>query len=79
MWDEYIPCEDQIRPNKKTSVFWVTGLKILGRLGTHIFFFFFFLEKEIILCILKGEMPFIMHKKKNPENLKKSLGFTRNI
>ena len=28
----------QIRPNKKISVFRVTGLKILGRVGTHIFF-----------------------------------------
>ena len=32
------------RPNKKISVFWATGLKILGRTGTH-FFYFFFLEK----------------------------------
>ena len=32
------------------------GLKILGSVGT-----FFFLEKNI-LCILKGEMPFKMHK-----------------
>ena len=27
-----------LRPNKKLSVFQVTGLKILGRVGTHIFF-----------------------------------------
>ena len=34
-----------IRPNKKISVFRVTGLKILGREGTYIFFnHFFFLE-----------------------------------
>ena len=26
-----------VRQNKKISVFQVTGLKILGRLGTHIF------------------------------------------
>ena len=26
----------QFRPNKKISVFQVTGLKILGRLGAHI-------------------------------------------
>ena len=45
-----------IRPNK-ISVFWVTGLEILGRVGTHILkkekkiwiFFFFFMH-------LKGEM-----------------------
>ena len=30
------PC--QIRPNKKISVFWVTGLKILGRGRRTIFF-----------------------------------------
>ena len=28
----------KIRPNKKISVFRVTGLKILGRVSTHIFF-----------------------------------------
>ena len=39
-----------LRPNKEISVFRVTGLKILGRVGTH-----FFLEKYMILCILKGE------------------------
>ena len=27
-----------IKPNKKISVFRVTGLKILGRVGTHIIF-----------------------------------------
>ena len=33
------------------SVFMVTGLKILGRVGTH--FSYFFLETNIILYILK--------------------------
>ena len=36
-------------PNKKISVFRVTGPKILGRVGAHIFFNyggFFFLEKN---------------------------------
>ena len=28
-----------IRPNKKICVFWETGLKILGRVGTINFFF----------------------------------------
>ena len=28
-----------IRPNKKISVFWVKGLKILGRVGTNILFY----------------------------------------
>ena len=27
-----------VRPKKKISVFLVTGLKILGKVGTHIFF-----------------------------------------
>ena len=31
-----------LRPNKKIIVFWVTGLKLLGRVGTHIFFNYFF-------------------------------------
>ena len=37
-----------VRPNKKISVVRVTGLKILSRVGTCIFFFnyFFFLEKK---------------------------------
>ena len=35
-----------IRPNKEINVFQVTGMKILGRVGTHIFFFFFFQEKK---------------------------------
>ena len=40
---------------KKISVFRVTGLKILGRVGNHIFFdYFFFSGKNTILCILKG-------------------------
>ena len=41
------------------------GLKILGRVGTHIFF----LEKNIIICILKVDRFFFS------ENLKKILGF----
>ena len=37
------------RPNKKISVFWVTGLKILSRVGTPDFFFilFFLLQKYL--------------------------------
>ena len=34
-----------LSPNKKISVFRVTGLKILGRVGTYSFSNFFFLEK----------------------------------
>ena len=36
-----------IRPNKTISVCWVTGLIILGRVGTHNFFYnyFFFWKK----------------------------------
>ena len=62
---------------KKISVFRVTGLKNLGRVGTHIFLMIFFSRKNIILYILKGISPFKMHKIIFfPENLKKNLGFT---
>ena len=44
----------------KNSVLRVTGLKILGRVGTNVFFIFFW--KKIILCILNGISPFKMHK-----------------
>ena len=36
----------QMRPNKKKSVFPVTGLKILGRIDTHIYLIFFFWKKR---------------------------------
>ena len=39
-----------LRPNKIISLFPVMGLKILRRVGTHIFFFFFW-KKYIIICI----------------------------
>ena len=39
-------------------MFQVTGLKNLGKVGRHIFFS----EENKILCILKGEMPFKIHK-----------------
>ena len=50
----------KLRPNKKICVFRVTDLKILGRVGMHIFFSYFFSGK-IISCILKGISPFKMH------------------
>ena len=39
---------NMLRPNKKISVFRVTGLKILDRVGTHTFNLIFFLEKNIL-------------------------------
>ena len=52
-----------LRPNKKNKCFRVMGLKILGRVSTHIFLSFNFLEKiYMILCILKGISPFKMQK-----------------
>ena len=58
---------------KNIGVFRVTELNILGRVGTHIFFW----KKNIILCILKGILPFKMHKivyfSRKPEKI---LGFT---
>ena len=65
----------RLRPIKKISVFLATGLKILGRVGTHIFFHYFLFsrKKYIIVSILKGEMPLKMHKIIFfPENMKKS-------
>ena len=60
-----------IRPNKKISLFLVTSLKKFGMIGTHLKKKI--LEKNIILCILKGEMPFKMHKiiffSRNPEKI----------
>ena len=51
-----------LRPNKKIRVFQVIGLKILARVDTHIFCNYFFFWKIKILCILKGILPFKMHK-----------------
>ena len=46
------PLQTKFAGGIKISVFWVTGLINLGRVGTHIFFS----EKKIniILCIFKG-------------------------
>ena len=50
-------------PNIKMCVFGVMGLKIFDRVGTNILILDnLFLEKCIILCILKGILPFKMHK-----------------
>ena len=43
----------EIMPNNKKGVFRVMDLKISGRVGIH-----FFSGKNIILCILKGILPF---------------------
>ena len=67
-----------LRPNKKNKCISGNGSENF-RLGRHTCFFyiFFFLEKNIILCILKGILPFKMHKIIFfPENLKKILGLT---
>ena len=57
--------QEALVQNKKISVFWVTGLKILGRVAwvAHIFFIIIFLGEKIhiILYILKGILPFKMH------------------
>ena len=42
-----------LKPYKKIGAFRVTGLKILGTVGTHLFFYFFFSGKNIILCFSK--------------------------
>ena len=45
------PLRSSLRPNKIIGAFRVTGLKILGRLGTYIFFLiiFIFLEKNYFM------------------------------
>ena len=45
-----------IRPNTKLSVFRVTGLKILGSVGTHIFVFNNFFPEKISFY----QLPFIL-------------------
>ena len=66
------------KPNKAKKCVSVTGLNIiLGRVGLHLLFLIiFFLEKNKIVCILKGISPFKMHKiifiSRKPE---KHLGF----
>ena len=57
------------------------GLKILGRVGTHLLFFnYFFFWKKINFMHFERKMPFKMHKIIFfPENLKKNLVFTRKL
>ena len=52
-----------LRPNKKLSVFLVTGLNILGPEGTHILFSGKKYNSNIILCILKGILELILKQK----------------
>ena len=48
-----------VRPNKKISVFRVMGLKIFGRVGTHIFFFnYFFSGKKNNLMHFESHFSF---------------------
>ena len=42
----------QVRPNKKISVFWIMGLKTLGKVGTHNF---------IIIIFYSGKKYNFMH------------------
>ena len=47
-----------IRLNKKISVFWVTGLKIVVRQGTHIFLIIFFFWKKNNFMHFEGYFTF---------------------
>ena len=64
-----------LRASKKLSVFRVRGLKILGRIGTHIpfFFFFFFYRKNNNFMHFERHLAFQNASKLYffPENLKK--------
>ena len=48
----------EIEPIKKISVFWVSGLKIISRVGTHIFFS----GKKYNVMHFERHLPFKMHK-----------------
>ena len=50
--------ERLFRPNKKISVFRVTGLKILGRVDTHKILLIFFLEKKYNLMHFEKHIAF---------------------
>ena len=52
-----------LRPNKKISVFRITGLEILGRVGTQIFIYLFFSGKKIIFMYFEGHFAFQNAKK----------------
>ena len=49
---------------KKISVFRVTGLKIFGRVGTHLFLNKFFFWKKYDFMFVERLFAFQMHKKK---------------
>ena len=61
-WDVHVKHQDtcciHFRPNKKISVFWVTALKILGRVGTYKFLVVFFLEKKYDFMHLERHFAF---------------------
>ena len=58
-----LSCKMVIRPIKKNKCVSGNGSEILDREGRHIFKknHFLFLKKNVILCILKGILPFKMH------------------
>ena len=70
-----------VRPNENISVFRVTGLKILGRVG--IFLNYFFLEKKFFLCNLKDismeSQPQNPEFRYNPENFHPCNSFRSSI
>ena len=47
-----------LRPNKKISVFRVTGLKILGKVGTHLYALLVSGEIQSLIWLLKGIFQF---------------------
>ena len=58
----YLEVYSMLRPNTKISVFRVTGLKILSRVGTHIFVYFIFLENKYNFMHFERHFAFQMHK-----------------
>ena len=68
-----------VRTNKKNKCVSGNGSEKIreGRHTFHFFFILFYFGNNVILCILKGILPFKIHKFIYfPEDLKKILGFT---
>ena len=64
------------RPNKKISMVRVTGLKTIGRVGTHIIFLIISFSEKKMYNFMHFERQFCLSKRIKiiffPENLKKS-------
>ena len=61
MYNKLYICDKRVCQNdSKISLFRVTGLNILSRVGTHFFYYFFL--KNTIYAFLKAILPFKIYK-----------------